>query len=225
MADSTGYTGEVRVGGAPDVRTLPGLTITKVAVGPFDNNSYLLRCPETGQVLLVDAAAEPRTLLGLLGRDPLVRVMTTHRHPDHVGALREVVAATRARTAAHDWDADALPVPVDERLHEGDEVAVGTARLRVIHLEGHTRGGAALLYDADGELADSPHLFTGDSLFPGGPGNTQGDPARFTRLMDDLERKVFGPLPDATWIYPGHGNDTTLGRERPSLPEWRARGW
>lgn len=225
MPDTSDYTGDVSVGGPPDVRALPGLTVTKVAVGPFDNNSYLLRSPETGEVLLIDAAAEPRILLRLVGDGHLVRIVTTHRHPDHVGALREVVATTRARTAAHDWDAEALPVRVDERLHDGDEVAVGNARLRVIHLEGHTRGGAALLYDAAGELADSPHLFTGDSLFPGGPGNTQGDPARFTRLMDDLESKVFGPLPDATWIYPGHGKDTTLGRERPSLPEWRARGW
>jgi len=225
VPDTSDYTGDVSVGGPPDVRALPGLTVTKVAVGPFDNNSYLLRCPETGEVLLIDAAAEPRILLRMVGDGHLVRIVTTHRHPDHVGALREVVATTRARTAAHDWDAEALPVRVDERLHDGDEVAVGNARLRVIHLEGHTRGGAALLYDAAGELADSPHLFTGDSLFPGGPGNTQGDPARFTRLMDDLESKVFGPLPDATWIYPGHGKDTTLGRERPSLPEWRARGW
>ena len=94
--------------------------------------------------------------------------------------------------------------------------------MRVIHIEGHTPGSIALLYEGD---AERPHLFSGDSLFPGGAGNTEKDAERFGRLMDDLERKVFGPLPDQTWVYPGHGKDTTLGAERPSLPEWRARGW
>ncbi|WP_322766500.1 MBL fold metallo-hydrolase, partial [Frankia sp. Cr1] len=91
----------------------------------------------------------------------------------------------------------------------------------VIHIVGHTPGSIALLYDAD---PTAPHLFTGDCLFPGGPGRVT-NPGEFTSLMDDLEHKVFGPLPDATWIYPGHGDDTTLGRERPRLAEWRARGW
>ncbi|MGI8681699.1 MAG: MBL fold metallo-hydrolase, partial [Mycobacteriales bacterium] len=116
------------------------------------------------------------------------------------------------------------PVPVAEPLDDGDTVAVGRATLRVLHLRGHTPGSVALLYDAGGELADAPHLFTGDSLFPGGPGRTTNF-QDFGALMDDLERKVFGPLPDKTWVYPGHGADTTLGAERPSLPEWRVRGW
>jgi glyoxylase-like metal-dependent hydrolase (beta-lactamase superfamily II) len=94
----------------------------------------------------------------------------------------------------------------------------------VIHLRGHTPGSVALYYDAEGALSASPHLFTGDSLFPGGPGKT-GNPKDFAQLMDDLEARVFGPLPDATWVYPGHGSDTTLGTERPHLAEWRARGW
>ena len=92
--------------------------------------------------------------------------------------------------------------------------------LEVIHLRGHTPGSIALVYRA----ADGPHLFTGDSLFPGGPGRT-GSPEDFTSLMDDLEERVFGPLPDETWVYPGHGDDTTLGAERPQLAEWRERGW
>ena len=221
MAD---YTGNVRVGGSPDTRELPGLRVTKVAVGPMDNNAYLLRCPATGQVLLVDAAAEPDRLLSLLGEEPLVRVVTTHRHPDHWGALPAVVAATSAPVAAHRMDAAGLPVPVTEQLTDGSEVTVGDAVLRVIHLSGHTPGSIALLYDAGGELADAPHLFTGDSLFPGGPGRTTSS-VDFHTLMDDLEEKVFGRLPDATWVYPGHGADTTLGAGRPSLPEWRARGW
>ncbi|GAA4148003.1 MBL fold metallo-hydrolase [Actinomadura keratinilytica] len=219
------YTGDVEVGGRPDVRELPGLTITKVAVGPYDNNAYLLRCTATGDQLLIDAANEAPRLLELIGDGPLGRIVTTHRHEDHWMALSEVVKATGAPVVAHPLDAEALPEPVAEPVEHGATVRVGEAALEVIHLRGHTPGSIALLYDAGGELADSPHLFTGDSLFPGGVGNTWGDPARFQRLLTDVEERVFDRLPDATWFYPGHGKDSTLGRERPSLPEWRERGW
>jgi glyoxylase-like metal-dependent hydrolase (beta-lactamase superfamily II) len=219
------YTGDVSVGGPADTRELPGLTITKVAVGPMDNNAYLLRCPNTGELLLVDAANEAGTLLGLIGGIPLARIVTTHQHWDHWQALRAVQQVTGAKTAAHPDDADALPIAVAERVRHGDTIRVGDAELSVIHLRGHTPGSIALCYDAGGRLADQPHLLTGDSLFPGGPGNTEHDPRRFGQLMDDLEERVFGPLPDGTWIYPGHGKDTTLGVERPHVPEWRARGW
>jgi len=219
------YTGDVVVGGPPDVRELPGLTVTKVAVGPLDNNAYLLRCTATGAGLLIDAANEPDTLLRLIGVAGLSRIVTTHRHRDHWVALPDVRAATGAPVAAHPADAPELPVEVAELISGGDEVRVGDAVLGVIHLRGHTPGSVALAYDAAGGLAQTPHLFTGDSLFPGGPGNTGGDPARFEQLMDDLEERVFGPLPDGTWVYPGHGKDTTLGRERPHLREWRERGW
>ena len=219
------YTGDVVVGGPPDVRELPGLTVTKVAVGPLDNNAYLLRCTATGAGLLIDAANEPDTLLRLIGVAGLSRIVTTHRHRDHWVALPDVREATGAPVAAHPADAPELPVEVAELISGGDEVRVGDAVLGVIHLRGHTPGSVALAYDAAGGLAQTPHLFTGDSLFPGGPGNTGGDPARFEQLMDDLEERVFGPLPDGTWVYPGHGKDTTLGRERPHLREWRERGW
>jgi len=217
-----GYTGDVTVGGPADVRELPDLTVTKVAVGPFDNNCYLLRCKATGEQLLIDAANEPDTLLRVVGDRGLATVVTTHRHRDHVQALAEVVAATGATTVAHPYDAPAIPVPTATPLRDGEEIRVGQVPLRAIHLVGHTPGSIALLYDAD---PTAPHLFTGDCLFPGGPGNTFGDAAAFTSLMDGLEAKVFGPLPDTTWIYPGHGKDSTLGRERPHLAEWRARGW
>ena len=219
------YTGNVTVGGAPDTRELPGLTITKVAVGPLDNNAYLLRCTVTGELLLIDAANDADTLLKLVGDTRLATIATTHRHWDHWAALRAVQEATGAATAAHHADAGELPVPVTRLVSNGDTIGVGDAGLSVIHLRGHTPGSIALCYDAGGALADTPHLFTGDSLFPGGPGNTEGDPQRFGELMSDLEERVFGQLPDGTWVYPGHGRDTTLGTERPQLAEWRARGW
>lgn len=219
------YTGDVTVGGPPDTRELPGLTVTKLAVGPMDNNAYLLTCTETGEAVLIDAANEAGRLLEVIGDTPVRRIVTTHQHFDHWQALSEVQAATGAEVIAHPQDAPALPVKVDTLVLNGESVPVGSTHISVIHLRGHTPGSIALCYDADGQLAAEPHLFTGDSLFPGGPGNTQGDPQRFGQLMDDLEERVFGALPDGTWVYPGHGSDTTLGTERPDLPEWRARGW
>jgi glyoxylase-like metal-dependent hydrolase (beta-lactamase superfamily II) len=219
------YTGNVSVGGPADTRELPGLTITKVAVGPMDNNAYLLRCTQTGELALIDAANEADTLLSLIGDTPLATIITTHQHWDHHAALAAVQEATGAATVAHPDDAGGLPIPVSQPVQNGDTVTVGNARLSVIHLRGHTPGSIALCYDGNGELSAGPHLFTGDSLFPGGPGNTEQDPARFGSLMTDLEERVFAALPDGTWVYPGHGKDTTLGTERPHVPEWRARGW
>ncbi|HWL34828.1 MAG TPA: MBL fold metallo-hydrolase [Frankiaceae bacterium] len=216
------YTGDVTVGGPADVRELPGLRVTKLAVGPYDNNVYLLRCATTGTTVLVDGANEAERVLATLAADPLVAIVQTHGHFDHVQAIAELRAATGARLLCHAADAGMMPPGQEpELVADGDEVAVGEATLRAIHLEGHTPGGLALLYEGDPER---PHLFTGDSLFPGGVGNTQQDAARFTRLLDDVEAKLFC-LPDETWVYPGHGKDTTLGAERPSIPEWRARGW
>jgi glyoxylase-like metal-dependent hydrolase (beta-lactamase superfamily II) len=202
----------------PAVRTLDHLTITKVSVGPMDNNAYLLRCGD--DQLLIDAANDDETLLALIGDAGLTTVVTTHRHGDHWQALEDVVAATGARSLAHADDAAEIPV-VTGTLAEGDTVTVGDCSLEVIHLVGHTPGSIALLYqDPNGH----GHLWTGDSLFPGGPGRTT-NPTEFDSLMTDLETKVFGRLPDETWFYPGHGRDSTLGKERPAIPEWRARGW
>jgi glyoxylase-like metal-dependent hydrolase (beta-lactamase superfamily II) len=216
------YTGDVSPGGPADVRELPALTITKVSVGPMDNNAYLLRCTQTGEQLLIDAANEAPRLLSVVGDAGLSTVVTTHRHQDHWMALSDVVAATGARAVAHPADADGLPVPTVP-VADGDSVTVGRVSLDVIHLVGHTPGSIALLY-RDPSPGGFPHLFTGDSLFPGGPGRTT-NPTNFNSLMDDLEAKVFGRLPDETWFYPGHGKDSTLGAERPAIPEWRARGW
>ncbi|MFY1693830.1 MBL fold metallo-hydrolase, partial [Plantactinospora sp. WMMB782] len=188
--------------------------------GPMDNNAYLLRCTATGEQVLIDAANEAPRLLELVGEGGLAAVVTTHRHMDHWVALEEVVASTGARSLVHDADADGLPID-SEPLAEGDRVRVGDRELEVIHIVGHTPGSVALLYRDE---VDGTHLFTGDSLFPGGPGRTT-NPVEFAQIMDDLEAKVFDVLPDDTWFYPGHGKDSTLGVERPSVPEWRARGW
>ncbi|MET8621170.1 MBL fold metallo-hydrolase [Streptomyces albidoflavus] len=216
------YSGAVKVGGPADVHELTGLMISKVAVGPMDNNAYLLRCRATGEQLLIDAAAEPRTLLQLIGRDSVASVVTTHRHGDHWQALAEVVAATGARTQAGRYDAEGIPVPTDVLLDDGDTVRVGRVELTVLHLVGHTPGSIALVYD---DPHGHPHVFTGDCLFPGGVGNTHQDPDAFAQLLGDVETKIFAALPDETWVYPGHGDDTTLGAERPDLAAWRERGW
>jgi glyoxylase-like metal-dependent hydrolase (beta-lactamase superfamily II) len=218
------YTGHTDPGGPATRRDLDGLTVTKVSVGPMDNNAYLLVCRATNEALLIDAANEPEKLADLVGSDAsrpeLRHLVTTHRHQDHWQALGAVAGMFQTRQIAHPLDARELPIPMDVLVEHGDTVTFGEIALEVIHLRGHTPGSIALVYrDAAGT-----HVFTGDSLFPGGPGKTWS-PEDFTSLVDDLEERVFGTLPDETWVYPGHGDDTTLGKERPSLPEWRARGW
>jgi glyoxylase-like metal-dependent hydrolase (beta-lactamase superfamily II) len=215
------YHGAVKVGGTPDVRELAHLVITKVAVGPMNNNAYLLRCRATDEQLLIDAAADAPVLLETVGEN-LATVVTTHRHHDHWSALAEVVAATGARTAAGRIDAEGIDVPTDVPLDDGDTLHVGDVSLTVRHLVGHTPGAIVLIYD---DPQGHDHVFTGDCLFPGGIGNTRGNPDDFRTLLHDVETKVFAPLADETWVYPGHGDDTTLGTERPHLAEWRQRGW
>jgi glyoxylase-like metal-dependent hydrolase (beta-lactamase superfamily II) len=216
------YTGEVQVGGPADVHELTDLMISKVAVGSMNNNSYLLRCRRTGEQLLLDAAAEPQTLLELIGSDGIASVVTTHRHGDHWQALAPVVESTGARTYAGRYDAEGIPVATDVPVEDGDTVRVGEVALTARHLTGHTPGSITLVYD---DPHGHPHLFTGDCLFPGGVGNTHDDPEAFASLLDGVETKLFAQLPDETWVYPGHGGDTTLGAERPHLKEWRERGW
>ncbi|WP_367135905.1 MULTISPECIES: MBL fold metallo-hydrolase [Streptomyces] len=216
------YSGAVKVGGPADVHELTDLMISKVAVGPMDNNAYLLRCRATDEQLLIDAAAEPHTLMSLIGDSGIASVVTTHQHGDHWQALREVVDATGATTYAGRADAEGIPVPTDVPVDDGDVIRVGRVELTARHLVGHTPGSIALVYD---DPHGHAHVFTGDCLFPGGVGNTHNDAEAFASLLQDVETKLFGRLPDETWVYPGHGADTTLGAERPHLAEWRARGW
>jgi glyoxylase-like metal-dependent hydrolase (beta-lactamase superfamily II) len=219
------YTGHVEPNGPAARRTLDALTITKISVGPMDNNAYLLVCRRTGDALLIDAANEPDRLADLLGHDPerprLKTVVTTHQHPDHWQALGAVAGANGSNTAAHPLDAEPLPVPPDFLVEHGDTLEVGESTLEIIHLRGHTPGSIAVLYR---DPAGHPHLFTGDSLFPGGVGKTT-TPENFTSLINDVQTRLFDVLPDDTWFYPGHGDDSTLGEQKPHIDEWRARGW
>lgn len=213
----------VDVGGAPAIRRLPGLIVAKIAVGPMVNNAYLLRDPVTGEGLLIDAplgSERLREFVRLAG-DGIDSILITHRHSDHTGALADLVAATGARVLAGAEDADALPVAVDRQLRHCDTVQVGVVTLEIVALRGHTPGSVAVLYRGQGA---PPQLFTGDSLFPGGVGRT-GSRADFASLIEDVERRLFAVLPDDTHVAPGHGDDTTLGTERPHLAEWRMRGW
>ena len=225
MADHE-YTGHVDPGGEPVTRDLRTLQIRKISVGPMDNNSYLLTCRSTGAQLLIDAAADADALRRMIAagseHDALDLIVTTHSHHDHVGALAEMISATGARTAAGAADAKDIAERIDEPLAHGDVLEFGEQRVEIIHLRGHTPGSVAVLWRGGDE---GDHLFTGDSLFPGGVGNTQQDPQRFAQLIDDVEQRIFDRLGDETWVYPGHGDDTTLGAERGLLPAWRERGW
>jgi glyoxylase-like metal-dependent hydrolase (beta-lactamase superfamily II) len=218
------YTGHVDPGTAAR-RTLPGATIIKASVGPMDNNSYLVTCSETGETLLIDAANDADDLISLVRENApkLTLIVTSHQHFDHWQALEALAEATGAPTAAHEIDAEPLPVKPDRLLANGDTVQVGKLAFDVIHLRGHTPGSVALALGGRA-AGDSTQLFTGDCLFPGGVGKTW-EPGAFNQLLDDVTSRVFDVYPDSTVIYPGHGDDTTLGAERPHLAEWRERGW
>jgi glyoxylase-like metal-dependent hydrolase (beta-lactamase superfamily II) len=218
------YTGHVDPGTAAR-RTLAGATILKASVGPVDNNSYLVTCSATGETLLIDAANDADVLIDLARRyAPKVSlIVTSHQHWDHWQALAAVAEATGAPTAAHKIDAGPLPVKPDRLLANGDTVEIGKLKFDVIHLRGHTPGSIALALD--GPATDQvTQLFTGDCLFPGGVGRTI-KPADFESLFTGVKTKIFDRFGDDTVVYPGHGDDTTLGEERPHLDEWRARGW
>ena len=212
------------------IHDLRDITIRRISVSEMDNNVYLLTAKASGEQVLIDAADDAPAIRQLLADSAadtsaaprLGLVATTHQHWDHVRALKELVEATGAPTAAGTDDAGALPVAVDRNLGHGDTVAVDGFALTAVHLRGHTPGSIAFVYEAP----EGPtHIFSGDSLFPGGVGNTQKDPERFTQLLDDVTQRLFGTYPDDAVVHPGHGKPTTLGAERPHLEEWRARGW
>ncbi|AJT40849.1 MBL fold metallo-hydrolase [Psychromicrobium lacuslunae] len=211
---------------------LDALSIRRIVVGELDNNVYLLTARNSGAQVLIDAADDTAAIIELLDSakadvaadidTQLVAVVTTHSHPDHHRALAEMIEKTGATTVAGSLDAAAIPVPIDVPVEHGDRGDFDGFSLEAIHLRGHTPGSIALLYQAPGGPAQ---LFSGDSLFPGGVGNTQRDPERFAQLFGDVCERIFDRLPDDTVVHPGHGKETTLGAERPALADWQARGW
>ena len=224
IAVDDNYTGHVESQTAAR-RTLPGVSIIKMSVGPMDNNAYVVTCGATGQSLLIDAANDPDLLVELTREQApkLELIVTTHQHFDHWQALEAVAEATGAPTAVHQLDAEPLPVRPDRFLAGGDAIVIGDLTFDVIHLRGHTPGSVALALRPSGERT-AVQLFTGDCLFPGGVGKTP-DADAFDSLYTGVLTRLFHRLPDETWVYSGHGWDTTIGAERPHLEEWRARGW
>lgn len=208
---------------------LTDVVLRSIAVGSMDNNVYLVTSRRSGAQVLIDAAADAPAIGELMASAAgdaataprLELIVTTHRHHDHVGALAEIATTTGARTAAGREDAPAMPVPTAVLLDHGDVGDFDGFSLEAIALRGHTPGSVALLLrDPDGP----DHLFSGDSLFPGGVGRTNG-PDEFRSLYRDVVERVFDVLGDDTVVHPGHGVPTTLGAERPRLPEWERRGW
>lgn len=216
------------------IHDLPNHTVRRAIVSAMQNNVYLITAKGTGQQILIDAADDLPAITSLLkdaGTDAqvpahLALVATTHRHWDHVRALAGLVADSGAHTAAGAADAEGIAaecgVTTNEPLEHGDTVSVDGVELAAIHLRGHTAGSIAYVLETENE--SGPIIFSGDSLFPGGVGNTGQDPARFTQLLDDVQERLFNAYPDAV-VLPGHGDPTTLGAERGSLPLWRERGW
>ena len=190
--------------------------VDKLVVGPFENNVFIVRCKRSGDAVLLDAANEHELLLEVCRETGVRRVLTTHGHWDHIQAVEAV------RDAGIDVgiaEADAEMLPAYDFVIADDEVyTVGDLRLRSIHTPGHTRGSTSFL------LEDEPLLFTGDTLFPGGPGNTSTPGASFEQILGSIDRRLF-TLPADLLVLPGHGLDTTIGEERPHLDDWAARGW
>ena len=194
-----------------------GAEVHRVVVGPMDNNVYVLRCTESGDAVLLDAANEHERLLDLCTTLGVRRVLETHGHWDHIQAVPQLRDAGYAVgvTAA---DAGMLP-SYDDLLEDDTVVDVGRLRLRTIETPGHTPGSMCF------RLEGHPLLFSGDTLFPGGPGNTTFDGGDFATIIESIDRRLFAPLALDTLVLPGHGDTTTIGAEQPHLQEWIDRGW
>jgi len=214
------YTGHVEPSGPWIDRRDGPVAIRKVSVGSMDNNSYVVACATTRRAVLIDVPAEADRLREAIADHNIEAILLTHGHADHLGAWEELRDGDGLPVWGHPADSHLHPRPVDRQLGDGDRLVVGDITIDVIHIAAHTEG--SLLYLSSGQRR--PHLFSGDTLFPGGHGKTT-TPHDHERIMDGLEGKIFGRLPDETWVYPGHGDDTTLGAQRPHLSEWRARGW
>jgi glyoxylase-like metal-dependent hydrolase (beta-lactamase superfamily II) len=190
-------------------------SIRKVCVGPFENNVYIVACRTTGEAVIVDAAADPERILVEVGDVTPTAILTTHGHHDHVGAVAEVASALGVPFRIHPDDADLAGLVPDDPLLPGT-VTVGRIDIEVIATPGHTPGSVSLLLPGI--------VLTGDTLFPGGPGATRGPGSSFEQILATIEHDLL-TLPPETLVMPGHGLDTTIGAEAPSLEDWRRRGW
>lgn len=200
------------------------ISIDKLAVGPYDNDSYVVSCDETGAAVVIDAAAEPDRILATCRGLEVASVLTTHGHLDHIGALDPVKDALAVPWYMHPADVPIAERSPDEPFAGGEEVVLGRIALHVVHTPGHTPGSVSFVFEPR-DQTEVHVLFSGDTLFPGGPGATRWDYSDFGQIMDSLENDLFPRLPDDTIVHPGHGPSTTIGQERPHLGEWRARGW
>jgi glyoxylase-like metal-dependent hydrolase (beta-lactamase superfamily II) len=190
------------------------LIVRKIRVGDMENNTYLLECPVTHDALLIDACFEPDKILEESEGAKIVGIVQTHGHGDHVEALPELKDRLGVPVYAH--PGESYPIDIDVELNDGDTLTFGEREAKVLHTPGHTPGGVCLL--------SGRHLISGDTLFPGGPGNTWGNKQLFDQVIDSVSKKLF-VLPEDTVVYPGHGADTTIGAEKPHLQEWIDRGW
>ncbi len=190
--------------------------VQKLNLGPFDNCVYIVECVTTGRGVIIDAAAEADVILDAVGDIDVQRILKTHGHADHLGALDPVAAALDVPWAMHPADISIAGRQPDELLAHGQEVTVGDLLIHVLATPGHTPGSVTFVLE--------PVAFTGDTLFPGGPGATRWEYSSFGQVMDSIEQRIM-PLPDDTLVLPGHGSETTIGAERPDLAKWRARGW
>ena len=215
--------GHVEPGGPTLTRTATSdngeVTVRKLSVGSMDNNCYVLVHHATNRALLIDAADDARRILDEVDDVGVDAIVTTHGHADHWQALDAVADETGAAVHLHPTDGQRVPRSPDVDIRDGMTVPFGDASVTLLHTPGHTPGSVCVLLDGP-----EPWLFTGDTLFPGGPGGTFGDAEAFSQIMQTLRGRVF-TLPDATRVCPGHGDDTSLGVERPHLDEWEARGW
>jgi glyoxylase-like metal-dependent hydrolase (beta-lactamase superfamily II) len=193
------------------------LEVHKVVVGPMDNNVFVLRCRHTGEAVLIDAANEHDRLLDLARALDVGRVIETHGHWDHIQAVPEMRDAGYS-VGVSGPDAGMLP-SYDELIGDDEVIEVGDLRLRTIHTPGHTPG--SICFRVEGK----PILFSGDTLFPGGPGATKFEGGDFPTIIRSIEDRLFAALPPDTMVLPGHGDDTTIGTESPHLQEWVDRGW
>ena len=192
------------------------IVIRKTVVGPFENNVYVVACAKTGEALIIDAAAETDRIVEACEGFTIQRVLTTHGHGDHVQAVDGVREKLGVPVGIHADDVGIARITPDFTIAEGDEFTVGEVTIKAMHTPGHTPGGVCFLWEN--------HLFSGDTLFPGGPGNTKNTTGHFPTIIESIRERLF-TLPTDTVVYPGHGLDTTIGTEAPHLEEWIARGW